>query len=91
MSSKTKDLDDKFRQVLTSMDLDTAGGLVEILSRQGKLRNCFRQSAGPIYMILEYLQMVIAPWKDFALDWIARCSTDNEGVYLRTSPNLPAG
>ena len=90
MSSKTKDLDDKFRQVLTSMDLDTAGGLVEILSRQGKLRNCFRQSAGPIYMILEYLQLVIAPWKDFALDWVARCSTDNQGVYLQTSPNLPA-
>jgi len=60
LSSKTKDLDDKFRQVLTSMDLDTAGGLVEVLSRQ------------------EYLQLVIAPWKDFALDWVARCSTDNE-------------
>ena len=23
--------------------------------------------------------MVIAPWKDFALDWVARCSTDGEG------------
>lgn len=37
VSSKTKDLDEKFGQVLTSMELDTAGGLVEIMSRQGQL------------------------------------------------------
>jgi hypothetical protein len=37
LSSKTKDLDEKFGEVLGSMQLDTAGGLVEILSRQGKL------------------------------------------------------
>ena len=37
LSSKTTDLDDKFTEILGSMDLDTAGGLVEILSRQGKL------------------------------------------------------
>ena len=45
LSSKTKDLDEKFRQVLSSTDLDTAGGLVEILSRQGKLLSCFGQTA----------------------------------------------
>ncbi|KAH9987627.1 hypothetical protein BJV74DRAFT_494229 [Russula compacta] len=60
LSSKTKDLDEKFRQVLISMDLDMTGGLVEILSRQ------------------EYLQLVIAPWKVFASDWVARCTTDGE-------------
>ncbi|KAF8489184.1 hypothetical protein F5888DRAFT_1796223 [Russula emetica] len=59
LSSKTKDLDEKFGEVLGSMELDTAGGLVEILSRQ------------------EYLQLIIGPWKDFASDWVARCSTDN--------------
>jgi hypothetical protein len=37
LSSKTKDLDEKFGQVLISMELDTAGGLVEIMSRQGKI------------------------------------------------------
>lgn len=36
LSAKTKDLDEKFGQVLNSMELDTAGGLVEIMSRQGK-------------------------------------------------------
>jgi hypothetical protein len=36
LSSKTKDLDEKFVEVLGSMELDTTGGLVEILSRQGK-------------------------------------------------------
>lgn len=41
LSSKTKDLDEKFAQVLGSMDLDTVGGLVEILSRQGKLSHQF--------------------------------------------------
>jgi len=60
LSSNTRDLDEKFRRVLSSMDLDTTGGLVEIMSRQ------------------EYLQLVIAPWKDFASDWVVRCSTDNE-------------
>jgi hypothetical protein len=45
LSSKTKDLDEKFSEVLSSMDLDTAGGLVEILSRQGKSFNCFGQTA----------------------------------------------
>ncbi|KAI0246513.1 hypothetical protein BJV78DRAFT_1286317 [Lactifluus subvellereus] len=64
LSSKTKDLDEKFAQVLGSMDLDTAGGLVEILSRQ------------------EFLQLVIAPWKDFALDWVSRCSADGEVDWL---------
>ncbi|KAF8257416.1 hypothetical protein EI94DRAFT_1758502, partial [Lactarius quietus] len=54
LSSKTTDLDEKFTEILGSMDLDTAGGLVEILSRQ------------------EFLQVVIAPWKDFAMDWVAR-------------------
>jgi len=42
------------------MELDTAGGLVEILSRQ------------------EYLLLIIGPWKDFASDWVARCSTDSD-------------
>lgn len=60
MSSKTKDLDEKFTEVLRAMDLDTAGGLVEVLSRQ------------------EFLQVVITPWKDFALDWVARCYIDGE-------------
>jgi len=45
LSSKTNDLDEKFSQVLSSMDLDTAGGLVEILSRQGKLFSCFGKTA----------------------------------------------
>ena len=43
LSSTTKDLDEKFAQVLGSIDLDTVGGLVEILSRQGKLRHQFRR------------------------------------------------
>jgi len=60
LTLKTTDLDEKFRQVLSSVDLDTTGGLVEILSRQ------------------EYLRLVIVPWKDFASDWVARCTTDNE-------------
>ena len=30
-------------------------------------------------LFLEFLQVVIAPWRDFALDWVARCSTDGEG------------
>ncbi|KAI9457223.1 SAC3/GANP/Nin1/mts3/eIF-3 p25 family-domain-containing protein [Lactarius psammicola] len=60
LSSKAKDLDEKFTEILGSLDLDTAGGLVEVLSRQ------------------EFLQVVIAPWKDFALDWVARCYTDSE-------------
>lgn len=38
LSSKTKDLDEKFGEVLGSMGLDTAGGLVEILSRQEYLQ-----------------------------------------------------
>jgi nuclear mRNA export protein SAC3 len=45
VSSKTKDLDEKFGQVLSSMELDTVGGLVEIMSRQGKSSNHFGQSA----------------------------------------------
>jgi hypothetical protein len=28
--------------------------------------------------------MIIGPWKDFASDWVARCSTDIDGVYSRT-------
>ncbi|KAN0134507.1 hypothetical protein V8E53_007653 [Lactarius tabidus] len=60
LSSKTTDLDEKFTEILGSMDLDTAGGLMEVLSRQ------------------EFLQVVISPWKDFALDWVARCSTDGK-------------
>ncbi|KAH8988272.1 SAC3/GANP/Nin1/mts3/eIF-3 p25 family-domain-containing protein [Lactarius hatsudake] len=60
LSSKAKDLDEKFTEILRSMDLDIAGGLVEILSRQ------------------EFLQVVIASWKDFALDWVARCYIDGE-------------
>lgn len=36
LSSKTTDLDEKFTEILRSMDMDTAGGLVEVLSRQGK-------------------------------------------------------
>jgi hypothetical protein len=46
VSSKTKDLDEKFGQVLSSMELDTVGGLVEILSRQGKFSSHFGQPAG---------------------------------------------
>ncbi|KAH9986845.1 SAC3/GANP/Nin1/mts3/eIF-3 p25 family-domain-containing protein [Russula vinacea] len=62
---KTKDLDEKFGQVLSSMELDTVGGLVEIMSRQ------------------EYLQMIIGPWKDFASDWVTRCSsTESDGIGL---------
>ena len=45
VSSKTKDLDEKFGQVLSSMELDTVGGLVEIMSRQGKSSNHLGQSA----------------------------------------------
>ncbi|KAH9023733.1 SAC3/GANP/Nin1/mts3/eIF-3 p25 family-domain-containing protein [Lactarius pseudohatsudake] len=60
LSSKAKDLDEKFTEFLRLMDLDIAGGLVEILSRQ------------------EFLQVVIASWKDFALDWVARCYIDGE-------------
>ena len=30
--------------------------------------------------------MVIAPWKDFALDWVARCSTDGEGECACMTP-----
>lgn len=48
VSSKTKDLDEKFGQVLTLMELDMAGGLVEVLSRQGKLSSHFGQSAATI-------------------------------------------
>jgi hypothetical protein len=33
-------------------------------------------------LFLEFLQVVIAPWRDFALDWVARCSTDGEGEHL---------
>jgi hypothetical protein len=32
-------------------------------------------------MLSEFLQFVIAPWKDFALDWVSRCSADGEGEY----------
>jgi hypothetical protein len=39
LSSKTTDLDEKFTEILGSMDLDTAGGLVEVLSRQGQRTN----------------------------------------------------
>ncbi|KAH9023008.1 SAC3/GANP/Nin1/mts3/eIF-3 p25 family-domain-containing protein [Lactarius hengduanensis] len=60
LSSKAKDLDEKFTEILRLMDLDIAGGLVEILSRQ------------------EFLQVVIASWKDFALDWVTRCYVDGE-------------
>ena len=35
----------------------------------------------PIYMLSEFFQLVIAPWKDFALDWVSRCSADDEGGY----------
>ncbi|KAI0260588.1 SAC3/GANP/Nin1/mts3/eIF-3 p25 family-domain-containing protein [Gloeopeniophorella convolvens] len=64
LSSTTKDLDEKFTQVLKSMNLDTSGALVEILSRQ------------------EFLQLIIAPWKEFASDWIARCTADGEVDWL---------
>jgi hypothetical protein len=33
--------------------------------------------------------LIIAPWKDFASDWVARCSTDGEGVHLRAPTNIP--
>jgi len=46
LSSKTKDLDEKFGEVLGPMALDTAGGLVEILSWQGKL---IKVITSPIY------------------------------------------
>ena len=83
LSSKTTDLDEKFRQALGSMDLDTTGGLVEILSRQGIYRAAISGSwRDDSHVLLEYLQLVIAPWKDFASDWVARCTTDNEGVYF---------
>jgi hypothetical protein len=36
-------------------------------------------------LLLEFLQVVIAPWKDFALDWVARCSTDGEGEFLHNT------
>jgi hypothetical protein len=62
------------------MDLDTTGGLVEILTRQGKIEQQFWAITWLIYTLSEYLQLVIAPWKDFASDWVARCSTDGEGV-----------
>jgi hypothetical protein len=45
LSSKTNDLDEKFRQLLSSMDMDTTGGLVEILSRQGESNNHFGPTA----------------------------------------------
>jgi len=65
------------------MDLDTTGGLVEILSRQGidyaAMSGSWQDDS---HVLLEYLQLVIAPWKDFASDWVARCTTDNEGVYF---------
>ena len=32
-----------------------------------------------LMLSLEFLQVVIAPWKDFALDWVARCYADGEG------------
>ena len=41
LSSKTTDLDEKFTEILSSMNLDTEGGLVEILTRQGKRINGF--------------------------------------------------
>jgi hypothetical protein len=30
--------------------------------------------------------MVIGPWKDFASDWVTRCSTESDGMYSRTLP-----
>ena len=41
LSSKTTDLDEKFTEILSSMNLDTEGGLVEILTRQGKRTSGF--------------------------------------------------
>ena len=41
LSSKTTDLDEKFTEILSLMNLDTEGGLVEILTRQGKRTNGF--------------------------------------------------
>ena len=80
LSSKTTDLDEKFTEILGSMDLDTAGGLVEVLSRQGKwTQRCQGTDFECSRFSLEFLQVVIAPWKDFALDWVTRCSTDGEG------------
>ena len=73
--------------MLGSIKLDTAGGLVEILSRQGKLYNRRgNQLANSTF--LEYLQLVIGPWKDFASDWVARCSTDTDGEYSLTLPEF---
>ncbi|KAI0245997.1 hypothetical protein BJV78DRAFT_1365093, partial [Lactifluus subvellereus] len=69
--SLSSDLDEKFVQVLGSMDLDTVGGFVEILFRQ------------------ESLQLVIAPWKDFALPWVSRCSADGGGTAHGGRGNLP--
>ncbi|KAH9172536.1 SAC3/GANP/Nin1/mts3/eIF-3 p25 family-domain-containing protein [Lactarius sanguifluus] len=69
-SSKAKDLDEKFTEILRSMDLDIAGGLVEVLSRQ------------------EFLQVVIASWKDFALDWVARCYSRWRGKVFETLVKL---
>ena len=82
LSSNTTDLDEKFRQALSSMDLDTTGGLVEVLSRQGIYCAAMSGSWRDDSHVLEYLQLVIAPWKDFASDWVARCTTDDEGVYF---------
>jgi hypothetical protein len=83
LSSKTKDLDEKFVEVLGSMELDTTGGLVEILSRQGKSISLGGNHLADLRAFLEYLQLIIGPWKDFASDWVARCSTDSDGVYSR--------
>lgn len=31
--------------------------------------------------------MIIGPWKDFASDWVTRCSsTESDGMYSRTLP-----
>ncbi|KAI0246509.1 glycosyl transferase family group 2-domain-containing protein [Lactifluus subvellereus] len=32
-------------------------------------------------MLSEFLQLLIAPWKDFTLDWVSRCSADSGGEY----------
>jgi hypothetical protein len=45
LSSKTTDLDEKFTEILSSMNLDTEGGLVQILTRQGKRTNGFRNGS----------------------------------------------
>jgi nuclear mRNA export protein SAC3 len=52
LSSKTKDLDEKFTQVLNSMDLDITGGLVEILSRQGRLHQFCVDEPADFYHII---------------------------------------